>query len=177
MRFLLIVVFILLSTLAPKAQGNPQVWTAKYEQGFYKYLDSLYKSVLPDSIKRLKYLSFMIKRFKEEVPNGFYSVSKDSLHNLDIRVGREYAIKEKESGDIDPGIVPHFEVWTPFIEKTFRDDFLAVFKNREPKTVNDFCDCIIIELKKVYKDSILVPVPKEIMTKAAIKCRDKTGIN
>jgi hypothetical protein len=159
------------------AQPNPKVWTAKYEQGLYDYLNATSKPTMPDSVKRLKYVLFVIARLKEEIPNGLNSVSKDSLHNLNIKIGREFALEERKKGIYDTGILPYYTPWTPMIEKTFRDDFFALFQHRDVKVVNEFCDCIIEELKKTYRDSILVPVPNEVMSKVAIDCKNKTGIN
>ena len=172
---MLLLTFLFLSDC--KSQPNPNVWTVKYEQGIYNYLDSMSKPTMPDAAKRSKYISFFVSRLKDEIPNGIKSVSKDSLHNLNIRIGREYAFKERKEGIYDDGIIPYYTPWTPMIEKTFRDDFGAVFQTRDANIVNIFCDCVIEKLKKVYPDSLLVPVPKEVMTKVAVDCKNKTGIN
>lgn len=165
------VLIIALSFLsACKGQPNPKVWTKKYEQGFYNYLDSTCKPTMPDLAKRSKYVAFIISRLKEEIPNGLNSVSKDSLHNLNIRIGREYAMKERNEGNYDPGVVPHYEIWTPMIEKTFRDDFYAIAKNKKPAMNDKFCDCFIKNLKTIYPDSILTPLPKEISQKVGFIC-------
>src|SRR6185312_3463551 len=168
-----ILLLTLLYLSACGAQSNPKVWTTKYEEGFYNYLDSVSKPTMPDPVKRSKYISYIIKRVKEELPNGLNSVSNDSLHNLNMRIGREYAFKEHEEGNDDNGIVPYYTPWTPLIKKGYKDYFLVVFKNRDTKIVNKFCDCVIEKLKKVYPDSLLIPVPKEIMTKVAIDCKNK----
>ena len=164
MKKKIILFLLLLYYFACGAQPNPKVWTAKYEQGLHNYLDSVSKPSLPDTAKRSKYISYIISRLKQEIPNGLNSVSKDSLHNLNIKIGREYVIRERKEGIYDDGIIPYYTPWTPLIEKTFRDDFLAVFQNRDVEVVNKFCDCIIEELKNVYRDSILVPVPSGVMT-------------
>ncbi len=153
-------------------QPNPKVWTKKYEQGLYHYLDSVSKQTMPGDSIRSKYISFVVKRIKEEVPNGLNSVSKDSLHNLNIRIGREYALKEKEEGNNGEfGLVPKYERWTPLIEKTFRDDFYAVFRKMGGKMNDKFCNCFIEKLKKIYPDSVLIPVPREVNNKVAVECR------
>lgn len=177
MKNITICLFILFYLSACKAQPNPGVWTAKYEQGIYHYLDSMSAPTMPDAAKRSKYISFFVMRLREEIPNGMKSVTKDSIHNLTTRIGLEYAIKLRKEGNKDNGITPYYTSWTPEIEKTFRNDFLSVFQNRDPKIVNKFCDCVILKLKKMYPDSLLVPVPKDTMTKVAIACKNNTGIN
>lgn len=154
---------------ACNGQSNSKIWTKKYEQGLYNYLDSISKPSMPDERKRSKYIEFIITRLKKEAPNGLNSVSKDSLHSLNIKIGREYALQEYLTGNTD--ITPYYTSWTPVIEKTFRDDYIAVFKKKYPRTTDRFCDCIIKKLKKIYPDSILVPLPKDINLKITMDCK------
>jgi len=177
MQRVLIFFSLILILSACKAKPTPAVWTPKYEEGFYKYLDSVSKPTMPDEAKRSKFVSFLISRLKEEIPNGLNSVSKDSLHNLNIRLSREYTEKQYGEGNHDIGINASYTPWTPMIEKTFRDDFFAIFKNRGAKMTNEFCDCVIEKLKKIYPDSILIPVPKKIMEKTVIGCKNETDLN
>ena len=126
----------------------------------------------PDAGKRADYISFIIMRAKEEIPNGLQSVSKDSLQNLNIRIGREYAIKLKKEG-IRYDITPYYEKWTPKIEKMFKDGFIALDQQKKGiKNINKFCDCLIEKLKKMYPDSIMVPVPQATINKIGIDCKE-----
>ncbi|MFC0518675.1 hypothetical protein ACFFGT_30955 [Mucilaginibacter angelicae] len=154
-----------------KQKPNPVIWTKEYEQGFYNYLDSTSKSMTPDSIKRAKYVAFLIKRYKEEIPNGINSVSKDSLHNLNNRLGREYAIKERNEGNITE-LISHYERWTPILEKDFKDNYVAIFQSMGPGFGEKLCDCMIGRLKKIYPDSILLPIPKDINRKLNLECAE-----
>ncbi|WP_343115088.1 hypothetical protein, partial [Mucilaginibacter sp.] len=160
-------IFLLLSSC--KGQSNSKVWTKKYEQGLYNYLDSTSKPSMPIESKRSKYILFIIKRLKQEIPDGLNSVSKDSLHSLNIRIGREYAMLEYGTGNTE--IIPSYMPWTPMIEKTFRDDYTALLKNKYPNTINKFCDCMINKFKAIYPDSILIPVPKDINLKVSMDCK------
>ncbi len=155
-----------------KGQANPAVWTKSYEDGFYRYLDSVSKPNLPDPDKRAKYVSFIISRLKEEIPNGMQSVSKDSLKNLNIRIGREYALKLRSEGQ-ESGITPYYEKWTPMLERTIRSNFTAI--NQQTKTIKNiekFCDCLVENLKKMYPDSISIPLPQKALNKIAIDCKN-----
>ncbi|MDB5288425.1 MAG: hypothetical protein JWR05_3374 [Mucilaginibacter sp.] len=156
---------------ACNGQSKSKVWTKNYEQGLYNYLDSTSKPSMPDDVKRAKYTEFTITQLKKELPNGLNSVSKDSLHALNIKIGREYALKEYGTGNAE--IKPYYTIWTPLIEKTFREDYLAVFQNKYPNAkTNKFCDCVIMKLKARYPDSLLVPVPKDINLKVAMECKN-----
>ena len=161
---------------ACKSQPNSKVWTKKYEQGLYNYLDSATKYSMPNPIERQKYVSYFVMRAKQELPNGLKSVSKDSLHNLNIRIGREYSIKEHNAGDVAT-LKPYYEPWTPLIEKTFRDDFSVIFKDKGTKYSNDLCECVIKKLKKIYPDSLVVPVPRDIMKDVSYQCKHELNLN
>ena len=153
-----------------KGQPNSKIWTEKYEQWLYNYLDSVSKPSMQDQQKRKKYVEFIIGRLKQEVPNGLNSVSKDSLHSLNIKIGREYAMQERGTDNAD--VKPYYTHWTPLIEKTFRDDYYSLFHDKYPATTTQFCDCMIKKLKIAYPDSLLVPVPKEVNLKITNECKD-----
>ncbi|MEB0263647.1 MULTISPECIES: hypothetical protein [unclassified Mucilaginibacter] len=169
----LLIIFIaynIITATACKAQPNPKVWTKKYEQGFYNYLDSTSKPTMPNKVQREKYVNFFLERLKQEIPNGLNSVSKDSLKNLNIRLGREYALIAYQNGEITE-LIPVYERWTPLIDKTFRDNFKAIFSPKYPKTTDKFCDCVLEKLKKMYPNSVMVPVPQNTMNKVALECK------
>lgn len=170
MNKVLAILFSIFIITSCKGQPNPKVWTKQYEQGFYNYLDSTSKPTMPNKAKRDKYVAFFIERLKQEIPNGLNSVSKDSLKNLNIRLGREYALILHEKGE-NTEVIAVYERWTPLIDKTFRDNFKAIFSPKYPKTTDKFCDCVLEKLKKVYPDSVLVPVPQNTMNKVALECK------
>ena len=117
-----------ISLSACNTQNSSGVWTKKYEQGLYNYVNSTSKATMPDSAKRKRFVEFFVERFKQELPNGLNSVSKDSLKSLNIRIGREYAIKEHNTGNAD--VTPHYEAWSPFVEKAFHDNYIpSINKN------------------------------------------------
>ncbi|MBD1364304.1 hypothetical protein IDJ77_10835 [Mucilaginibacter sp. ZT4R22] len=153
-----------------KAQPNAKIWTKEYEQGLYNYLDSTSKLTMPDKLKRQKYVTFLVRRIKEGIPNGINSVSKDSLQSLHIRVEREYALQERGTGNAD--LIPFYVKWDAYTEKAFRQNYDAIFRTKFPATTGKFCDCVIGKLKKMYPDSVLLPLPKEINTKVSIECID-----
>jgi hypothetical protein len=150
---------------------NPKVWTKAYEQGLYNYVDSVSKPNMPDVQKRYNYLVYFVGRAKEELPNGLNSVSRDSLHNLADRIGREYAFKLNKAGIHDTGITPYYEAWSPRLEKDFRAAYLQLFETQGLKNGNVFCDFIIRKLKVIYPDSLVVPVPKQIMYNVSFGCK------
>jgi hypothetical protein len=152
-----------------KPQSHPNTWTKKNEQELYNNLNSTLKPTIPDSIKRAKFVTFLTRRLKEEMPNGLNSVSKDSLHNLSTRLGSEYAIKEGNEGNTTK-LVPYYRKWSPALEKTFRDSYVIVFQSMAPGYGEKLCDCMIGRLKKMYPDSMLLPVPKDINNKIGLEC-------
>ncbi len=168
-KLFLVLILACLVISSCKGQPNSKIWTEKYEQGLYNYLDSVSKPSMQDEQKRKKYVEFIISRLKQEVPNGLNSVSKDSLHSLNIKIGREYAIQEQGTGNAD--VKPYYTPWTPLIEKTFRDDYYSLFHDKYPATTTQFCDCMIKKLKIAYPDSLLVPVPKEVNLRITNECK------
>ena len=170
-------IFVLVFSLSSscRSQTNAKVWTKKYEQGLYDYLDSSLKPTMPDPVERKKYVLYFVMRAKQEIPNGINSVSKDSLHNLNIRIGREYATKEHNAGN-SIALKPSYERWSPFIEKAFRDDFAIIFKDKGLNYSNDLCECVIKKLKKIYPDSLVIPVPKNIMKDVSYQCKHEINL-
>jgi hypothetical protein len=157
---------------ACKWQSKPTIWTKEYEQALYNYVDSTCKPSMPDETERSKYASFYVERVKQEIPDGLNSVSKDSLHNLNMRIGREYAIREHKAGNkINMGA--YYEYWSPKIEKELRNTYIAIYRIKYPKTAVRFCDCAVEVIKKIYPDSILIPFPKKVNVQIATECSDK----
>lgn len=154
-----------------RQKPNPNIWTEKYEQGLYNYIDSTTKAGMPDELERKNYVNYMVKRIKEETPNGLNSVSKDSLKSLNIKISREYLIKQRNAGHTTK-IIARYEKWSPFIEKGFRDNYVAIFQKMGPGFGDQLCDCMMGKLKRIYPDSILLPIPKDINRKLTLECVD-----
>lgn len=152
-----------------KQKPNPGIWTEKYEQGLYNYLDSTTKGGISDEQERISYVKYMVKRIKEEIPNGLNSVSKDSLKSLNIKISREYLIKRKSEGHTI-AFATRYEKWGPFVEKGFRDNYVAIFQSMGPGFGDKMCDCMIDKLKKIYPDSLPLPIPADINRKLNLDC-------
>ncbi len=131
---------------------------------------------MPNKTDRDNYITYIVKRVKEELPNGLKSVSKDSLHNLNIRIGREYAEKENFAGHHNLGIKPYYEHWTPLIDTTIRKEFKAIFRYDKDVDIDKFCDCVITQLKKQYPDSIPMPIPQNTLNNIGIECKNKNKL-
>jgi hypothetical protein len=172
MKFVLVIVLLLsVSCTNNSKKINSKAWTKEFEQGLYNYLDSTAKESVPDAEERKEYNEYFIERLKEEIPDGWNSVSKDSLKSLNIKITREYVLKRKKEGKFEFHSRRVNTAWSPFVEKSFRENYLAIFEKYTKPSINDFCDCTISELKNIYPDSILIPVPKDIMTKVALDCK------
>lgn len=167
-----IILFTLLSIIIlscnPNAQvkKNSNVWTKDYELKEYKQVDDEIRPELPDEQKRQQLVSYVIKRLKAELPNGVESVSADSLYKLCITIGKDYAFSHTEN----TGLIPRLTPWTPELEQIFREGFLKGLNKKYPKSSNELCNCVIVKLKKLYPDSVLMPLPHDITVKIAQEC-------
>ncbi len=135
-------------------------WTEYQQQRLVHYLDSDLRISMPQEEQRVAFIQFYLQRVKEEIPDGINSVSKDSLHNLTDRIGREYAFKTYGEGT-KVAMRPVYEKWTPRIEDNFRQVYDELFKSIGRNDADRFCHCVIANLKKTYPDSVLIPTPKE----------------
>lgn len=166
-----VIIALLLSIFSFSCTSQPKktIWTEAYRQGLYNYLDSVSKPGIPDDKKRLRYVEFIMMRFQQELPNGINSIPKDSLRTLYNKLNLEYGAQEYGTGNA--AIKPLYYKWSADIEKNFRDDYITLFHDKYPNTVNKFCDCVIEKLKKIYPDSILLPMPNDINMKASMECK------
>lgn len=165
---ILVIMFFFLS--ACKERSKSIAWTQEAKQDLYNHLDSISRPNMPDSAKRAKYLTYYVKRVTEEVPNGINSVSRDSLQNLNMRIGREYAFKEHITNN-NTGIKPYYTPWTAAIEKGYKDAILAMGNIKGQRINDEFCNCVVNDLKKIYPDSLLVPTPQNVTNKVIIDCK------
>ncbi|MGF7076353.1 hypothetical protein [Mucilaginibacter sp. R-33] len=166
---ILFVLYSLICACKQKQKPNPDIWTKEYEQGLYNYIDSTTKGGMADERERISYIRYMVRRIKEEIPNGFNSVSKDSLQSLNIKITREYLIKQRNEGRSFE-MATRYQKWSPFIEKGFRDNYVAIYQSMGPGFGDKLCDCMVGKLKKMYPDSLPLPIPKEINRKLTLEC-------
>jgi len=170
MKKALFIIFIFLSVYSCKSQNQSSVWTAEYEAKWYRQIDDGVKLRLPDDDKRKDLVSYIVKRLKSELPKGIESIPADSLNRLSSKIGAEYGSAHPYGNS---GLIPHFAKWTPLLEKALRDEFLKDASPKELESEKKACDCIMVELKKIYPDSVLTPIPRDILFKVASKCFDE----
>jgi hypothetical protein len=168
-------IFLLLlactSLLSCKSQvRTDSVWTTAYEQKKYDEINDAIKPRLPNEEKREKFVSYIIMRLKTELPKGLESVSADSLKKLSVKIGEEYGFAHADGHG--GGLIPKAIAWTPDLEKTFREAILKGTKTADLDKSNKLCDCFITELKKIYPDSVMMPVPHNIALKIVNQCQD-----
>lgn len=152
--------------------AQTKVWTKEYEQRLYSQCDAEAKQRLSDEKLRNEFVTYMIKRFKEELPNGLASVPRDSLMRLAAKVGKEKwhtALAKDVTNELKPSLRP----WNKYLEQALWE---ALFKNlkEEDKPHGKFlCDCTVLEMKKIYPDSVMIPIPKEKLQQASDICYGK----
>ena len=108
-------------------------------------------------------------RLKAELPNGLESVSKDSLRKLGVKIGMDYSDYADRHNS---GSKPKAYAWTPELEKVFRDEFLKRREIYHLERSNEICDCVITGLKKTYPDSVIMPIPNDVIKKIVGHCED-----
>ena len=166
MKKILLVVLIVMSLAACKRQN---VWTPEYERNVYNMAYDTLGTIMKDSAQRKQLALLMVKRYKQLLPYGLNSISNDSLQKLSTKIGRE--IGETNNGENMKMTVP----WSVEVETSFKQSLLGnkVWgKLKANGTAKDrFCDCIIANLKKIYPDSLVTPIPDSIYTKVVSNCR------
>lgn len=120
---------------------NASVWTPEYEMKLTRQINADISARLPDNAKRQKLVSFIIKRLKEELPQGVESVSKDSLNIISSKIGMEYGYSN--GNNTSTGLVPKLVPWSRKIEKSLHDVSLkdATDANRNENEL--LYDCVI----------------------------------
>ena len=170
-QFLYLSLFVF-AIISCHSQPKTTFWNKTHEQGLRHYLDSVMRPAMTDTAELQEYISFYVMRAKQEIPNGLNSVSKDSLHRLNDRINLEYSVNRKITGKKDIILKPSYTKWSHEIEQSFRNQYASVFENYDSKSVIKFCDCMIYKYKKIYPDSLLLPIPKDINEKTAMECKE-----
>jgi hypothetical protein len=89
-----------------------------------------------------------------------------------MKIGREYAYENSPKSGFQTGIVPQKTAWSPEIIANLRDGFMHGEKKEEHELNLKLCDCFITKLKETYPDSLMLPLPHEVVVKVANECRD-----
>jgi hypothetical protein len=147
---------------------NDSVWTKEYELKLTREIDSETRERLPDDTKRQKFVAFVIKRLKEELPKGVESVPKDSIYKLSIKIGKEYGYNN--INEVNTGLKPKLTPWTPLIEQTMREAFLKFATKEDKNEAELLCNCVIAKLKKINPDSVWVPLKHDMAQSVAKDC-------
>jgi hypothetical protein len=154
------------------AQTHKTIWTEAYALKWSNQLDSEIKPRVQDEIKRKAILSYCITRLKEALPNGIESVSTDSVGRLFIKIGKDYALLNYDH----TGIKSVYHRWDKEIETGLRESLMRGISAKNYKKESAACDCFFKELKRTYPDSILLPIPRDIIRATTKKCKEKTGL-
>ncbi|HTK20531.1 MAG TPA: hypothetical protein VL442_13485 [Mucilaginibacter sp.] len=165
----ILIYFVIGLTMAAYSACKPadKPWSKAYEQQLYDKMDALEKQRIPDDMERHKILKFMIARFKHELPKGVESVSQDSFKTIATKIGLEYA-HETEPEDFNEKQTT--VKWSKEVEQQLRKGFMEGYKANGPEDANQKCDCIIARLKKMYPDSLVVPLTDKDMASALKPC-------
>ncbi|MDB5137431.1 MAG: hypothetical protein JWP37_4034 [Mucilaginibacter sp.] len=164
--FLLALIFIGFLGCRSKNQ-NTIVWTEAYEAKVYKTMDNFAKLRMRDNQKRNLFVSYLVKRLKAVLPNGINSVSVDSLRKLAIKIGADYSYAHPNG--LGP-VTPKATAWTPDLERTFRIALVRLLQIEHLDKDNKICDCVITNLKKTCPDSVILPMPNNVLVKIATDC-------
>lgn len=160
---LIILTFIGLSS----CNHDNSVWTKQYERKLSREISAEISERLPDDDKRQKFVAFIVKRLKEELPKGVESVSKDSLQILSSKIGKEYAYANPGN---DTGLTPKLVPWSPAVEQTLKEGFSKDETTENRRENQLLCDCVILKLKKVNPDSVTIPFSHEMVQTVAKEC-------
>jgi hypothetical protein len=164
--FLVIILLISISSCKWNDK-NDSIWTKEYELKLYREIDAEVSERLPDDDKRQKLVAFIIKRLKEELPQGVESVSKDSLQILSVKIGKEYGYANAGNNS---GIIPKLVPWSPAIEETIHEVLLKDVKEEDKRESELLFKCVIAHLKKTNPDSVMMPISQEISESVAKDC-------
>jgi hypothetical protein len=150
------------------ARPKDKPWSKAYEQHLYNGLDSIEKQRIPDDEERHAMISFVIDRYKKELPNGIESVSQDSFKTIATKIGLEYAHKTDTSSASDDK--PTTYKWSEEVEQQLREGFMKGYKANGPEDAKQKCACFIARLKQVYPDSIKTPLSDQAMVSVLKPC-------
>lgn len=171
-KFLLLCFFTNLLFISKLFAQTP-VWAEDYEQAVTVSLDNFFKPKIPNDQKRKDLVAYTVKRYKEQLPNGISSITADSLDRLSAVIVREYATSFPNTFNVNKDFTPTLHPWNKFVEDQLRIGILLNLNAKEKLQGKAICDCFLGEIKKVYPDSIMVPIPNTVMKKASISCYRK----
>jgi hypothetical protein len=162
------VLIVLTYTACKPARPKDKPWSKAYVQHLYHGMDSIEKQRIPDDKERHKIINFLLSRMKQELPKGIESVSQDSFKTLATKIGIEYANQAEPSSTSDSK--PSTVKWGPEVEQQLRVGFMQGYKAKSPQDAKEKCDCIIASLKKMYPDSLNLPLTDQTMARALKPC-------
>ncbi len=170
MKKILLLIIAITGILACKVQAQTtSVWTEAYEAENYNALYNQFKTVVSDSTDRKELTTYMIKRFKTELPNGFQSVSVDSLSILSEKMAVDYYTSHANKlGNIE--MAPS-EAWTPVLEKGIRQGLLYNWPKKDLVNRNKYCDCYIRKLKAKYPAKVPSTPPHDVILAIDTECK------
>ncbi len=151
-----------------KAANGDMVWTAAYEAEGYKIINDQLKIFFPDSTARKDLATYMIKRYKAELPDGLEAITADSLIKLSQKIGVDYYAQH---ADEVKNLTVTPQPWTPAIEKGMRYGFLNEWSKKGLANGDQYCDCYIKALKTKYPDKIPLPPPHDVIEKVTAECK------
>lgn len=165
-RAILAVLVFTMFVLTTKAQDKP-VWTAEYEQAVYTGINTSVKNSVPDDAQRQKLVTYVVARLKKALPDGLQSIPADSLHKLSMKIGADYAAINP---DAFKSAITRKVAWSPEVENLIRRGMNETAQKAGIKLNDQFCDCAIARLKKIYPDSLVTPTSPEMNTQVAREC-------
>jgi hypothetical protein len=164
MKKLLLALLLLTGMLSCK-QHN--VWTKSYEKEVYNMAYDTLGTIIKDSAQRRQLALYMVREFKKALPYGLTSVSADSLTRLSAKIGREYS--DTHDGQQMQAAVP----WSAGTEASLRASIIGhmVRPDLSIDQKNHFCDCVVVQLKKIYPDSLKTPLPDSVIDRVVLPCK------
>jgi hypothetical protein len=170
MKRILLIILIFISISSCK--HHSRVWTNEYYRISYQYVDSINKGIFRVDSQRKQMTKWEIERLKVELPDGLSSVSHDSLIRLCARIGQEYS-KTHNPDDLQAKLA-----WTPEAETEFKRSISAssFIKSMDLNLRDNYCDCMLTEIKKRYQDSISFPIPDSIYINSVHECNVKLSV-
>lgn len=155
-----------------KSFSQNSVWTKQYEQRLYNQWDAEAKQRLSNDSLRKDFVSYMVKRFKQELPNGLESVTRDSIERLAVKIGKE-RWNTPGNTQITNELKPNVRPWSKLIEDALKEGLMKNLPAEDKPKGKFLCDCAVLELKKMYPNGLVIPIPKESLQKASDTCYQK----
>jgi hypothetical protein len=152
---------------------HTKYWTEAYYNASYKYIYDLNGQYIKDTSQRKIFTKYEIDRLKVELPGGLSSVPKDSMLKVCANIGDEYN-KTQNTSNLQMTLP-----WTAEGDKAFKKSVLSgnFIKSVSEKLQDSYCDCMLVEFRKIYPDSISIPVPDSIYKVVIHNCNIKLSVN